>query len=150
VDEDGMTSGDYLQGFMLGTRDALFEKGRKSITLTIEEVSAHSVGQLIALYERTVGYYAYLVGINAYHQPGVEAGKKAASSILKVRKKVVEWLANNPNHPISAEELAGVIDEANHKEWIFKILENLSVNSAGSITREESVCSLDDRFVQHS
>jgi len=43
-----------------------------------------------------------------------------------------------------------VIDEANHKEWIFKILENLSVNSAGSITREESVCSLDDRFVQHS
>jgi len=149
VDEDGMTSGDYLQGFMLGTRDALFEKGRKSITLTIEEVSAHSVGQLIALYERTVGYYAYLVGINAYHQPGVEAGKKAASSILNVRKKVVEWLANNPSRSISAEELAGEIDESKHAEWIFKILENLSVNSAGSVTRQDSVCSLDDRFVQN-
>jgi glucose-6-phosphate isomerase len=31
---------------------------------------------LIALYERAVGPYASLVGINAYHQPGVEAGKK--------------------------------------------------------------------------
>jgi len=146
VDEEGMTSGDYLQGFMLGTRDALFEKGRKSITLTIEEVSAHSVGQLIALYERTVGYYASLVGINAYHQPGVEAGKKAASSILNVRKKVVEWLEINPNQSISAEKLAREIDEQSHEEWIFKILENLAVNSEGSIIREKSDSPLDDRF----
>ena len=145
VDEEGMTSGDYLQGFMLGTRDALFEKGRESITLTIEEVSAHSVGQLIALYERTVGYYASLVGINAYHQPGVEAGKKAASSILNVRKKVVEWLEINPNQSISAEKLAREIDEQSHEEWIFKILENLAVNSEGSI-REKSDSPLDDRF----
>ena len=37
---------------------------------------------LIALFERTVGLYASLVGINAYHQPGVEAGKKAAGTVL--------------------------------------------------------------------
>ena len=34
---------------------------------------------LIALFERAVGFYAGLVNINAYHQPGVEAGKKAAA-----------------------------------------------------------------------
>jgi glucose-6-phosphate isomerase len=38
------------------------------------------VGALIALFERAVGFYASLVGINAYHQPGVEAGKKAAAA----------------------------------------------------------------------
>lgn len=31
---------------------------------------------LIALFERAVSFYASLVNINAYHQPGVEAGKK--------------------------------------------------------------------------
>ncbi len=72
----GVTSGDYLQGFLLGTRDALSEMDRHSITLTINEVSPRSVGMLIALYERVVGFYASLIGINAYHQPGVEAGKK--------------------------------------------------------------------------
>ena len=76
VDEDGMNSGDYLHGFFLGTRDALYEKERKSITLTIKEVNPASVGALIALFERAVGLYASLVGINAYHQPGVEAGKR--------------------------------------------------------------------------
>ena len=71
-----MNSGDYLHGFFLGTRDALYEKERKSITLTIKEVSPASVGALIALFERAVGLYASLVGINAYHQPGVKQAKR--------------------------------------------------------------------------
>ena len=86
VDEDGMNSGDYLHGFFLGTRDALYEKERKSITLTIKEVNPASVGALIALFERAVGLYASLVGINAHHQPGVEAGKKAAASVWRYGK----------------------------------------------------------------
>ena len=44
---------------------------------------------LIALYERAVGFYAELVNINAYHQPGVEAGKKAAANVLAVQTKVL-------------------------------------------------------------
>ena len=79
--EPGVYSGDYLQGFLLGTRQALFESGRESITITISDVSPYSVGILIALYERAVGFYASLININAYHQPGVEAGKKAAKAI---------------------------------------------------------------------
>jgi glucose-6-phosphate isomerase len=49
--EPGVTSGDYLQGFYLGTRDALSEKDRSSITITLPDVSPRSVGMLIALYE---------------------------------------------------------------------------------------------------
>ena len=47
---------------------------------------------MIALYERGVSIYASLVNINAYHQPGVEAGKKAAAAVLDIQKKVVETL----------------------------------------------------------
>ena len=45
------------------------------------------VGLLIALYERAVGFYATLVNINAYHQPGVEAGKKASEECWRSSKK---------------------------------------------------------------
>jgi len=82
------TSADYLQGFLRGTRKALYESGRKSITLSIHEVTPHSLGMLIALFERAVSFYASLVNINAYHQPGVEAGKKAAGDFLEVLNKV--------------------------------------------------------------
>src|SRR5438445_680227 len=75
--EPNVTSGDYLNGFRLGTRSAQYEKNRESITITLEEVSAFSVGVLIALYERAVGYYASMININAYHQPGVEAALAA-------------------------------------------------------------------------
>ena len=91
--EDGVTSGDYLQGFLRGTRSALYESGRESITITIPEVNAFNVGALIALYERAVGFYASLVNINAYHQPGVEAGKKAATRVLQFQGRVRETLA---------------------------------------------------------
>ncbi|MGJ8695211.1 MAG: glucose-6-phosphate isomerase [Verrucomicrobiaceae bacterium] len=86
---DGVnTSADYLQGFLRGTRDALFENGRHSITISIFEVNAHTLGQLIALFERAVTFYASLVNINAYHQPGVEAGKAAAGIFLDVLNEV--------------------------------------------------------------
>ena len=42
--EPGVTAGDYLSGFLQGTRQALSERGRESITLTVEEVNARSLG----------------------------------------------------------------------------------------------------------
>src|SRR5260370_6519789 len=38
--EEGVTSGDFLSGFLHGTRRALYEGGRGSITITVPEVSA--------------------------------------------------------------------------------------------------------------
>src|SRR6184192_2551940 len=42
--EDGITSGDYLEGFLRGTRSALYESGRESITISIPEVNAFNLG----------------------------------------------------------------------------------------------------------
>ena len=53
---------------------------------------AAAVGVLIALFERAVGLYAYLVRINAYNQPGVQAGKVAANDVLEVQQRVLDHL----------------------------------------------------------
>ena len=106
--EEGITSGDYLQGFLRGTRSALYESGRESITISIPEMNAFNIGALIALYERAVGFYASLVNINAYDQPGVEAGKKAATKLLQLQKHVREQLRAGTGK--TAEEIARSID----------------------------------------
>jgi glucose-6-phosphate isomerase len=123
--EPGVTAGDYLHGFLLGTRAALFENDRESMTITVPRVDAGVVGGLIALFERAVGLYASLVGINAYHQPEVEAGKKAAASVLTLQGKVLAVLLAVPQ---AAEQIAirlGVPDAA---ETIFLLFEHLAAN----------------------
>jgi len=107
--EEGVTSGDYLQGFLRGTRAALYENNRESITITIPEVNAFWVGALIALYERAVGFYASLVNINAYHQPGVEAGKKAATRVLQLQGRVEKSLSGSGK---TAEQIAGELESS--------------------------------------
>lgn len=131
--EEGVTSGDYLLGFLLGTQQALAEKGRRSLTITVRECSAVWLGALIALYERAVGLYAELVGINAYHQPGVEAGKKAAAAVLRVQAKLVAALGE---HAQNAAELAATAGLASEGEVFtaWKILEHLAAN--GRVLRE--------------
>ncbi len=89
-------AGDYLQGFLLGTRRALAESDRPVVTLTIPQLDEPMLGALIALFERAVGLYASLIDINAYHQPGVEAGKKAASEILSLSTRVQDQLGKHP------------------------------------------------------
>ena len=134
--ERGVTSGDYLQGFLLGTRAALAEKGRESLTISVRKVDAFSVGCLIALYERAVGFYAALVGINAYHQPGVEAGKKAAAGILAAKLKIQNLLASEKQGLTAAEIAAKTgVDP----ELAFKLLENLAANPAKKVLRVAAV-----------
>lgn len=82
VQADGARAGDHLQGFLLGTRRALTEAGRPNLVLTTARLDAEALGGLVALFEAAVGFYATLIGVNAYHQPGVEAGKRAASALV--------------------------------------------------------------------
>jgi glucose-6-phosphate isomerase len=124
--EPGITSGDYLQGFYLGTRDALSEKDRWSVTLTLSEVSPTSLGMLIALYERVVGLYASLVNINAYDQPGVEAGKKAATGVIALQQKLASALKAAPGKAFTADALAAQV--GGDAETSYKILEHLAAN----------------------
>lgn len=134
--ESDFTSGDYLSGFLLGTRQAMQENGRKTLTITVKQVSPATVGTLIALYERAVGFYASLVGINAYHQPGVESGKKAATRVLKIQQQVVEVLKANRKQVLTVEQIAAKISEKDEAEHIFKILERLSANPARGVKRQ--------------
>ncbi|MEY2833742.1 MAG: hypothetical protein RLZZ574_3001, partial [Cyanobacteriota bacterium] len=130
--EPDTTSGDYLKGFLLGTRTALNDKQRDSITITIPKVNERIVGALIALYERGVSIYASLVNINAYHQPGVEAGKKAAATVLDIQKKVVDTLKQNDS-PLSLDELATKAQIKDEVETVYKIVRHLNANKRGII-----------------
>ena len=131
--EPGVTAGDYLHGLFLGTREALGENRRDSITITINAVNARSVGALIALYERAVGLYAELINVNAYHQPGVEAGKKAAAAVLELQSRTVGCL-RTATRPMTAEQVAETIGATESVEWVFKILQHLSSNPDRNVT----------------
>jgi len=123
--EPGVTSGDYLQGFLRGTRAALYEGERDSITLSIPQVDAFQVGALIALYERAVGFYGSLVHVNAYHQPGVEAGKKAATRILQLQPSVLAQLSATG---ATAAAIAQKIEA--DPEDVYHVLRHLVANSS--------------------
>ena len=128
--EPGVTAGDYLSGFLQGTRQALYENQRDSITITIGQVNARTVGALIALYDRAVGFYGFLVNVNAYHQPGVEAGKKAAAAILELQKKVMQVL-QEATTPLSLSQIAEKVGATDQIEAIYKILRHLQANPRG-------------------
>jgi glucose-6-phosphate isomerase len=121
--DPGTSTADYLQGFLRGTRKALHAAGRKSVTISIPEVTPFHLGLLIALFERTVSFYASLVNINAYHQPGVEAGKKAAGDFLETLNKVRGHLTANAK---TAEVIATETDA--DPEDVYHCLTHLSAN----------------------
>ncbi|MDC0088372.1 glucose-6-phosphate isomerase [Akkermansiaceae bacterium] len=133
------TAEDYLQGFLRGTRSALYDSGRKSITISIEEVTAETIGALIALFERAVSIYGLLVNINAYHQPGVEAGKAAAGVFLDLLGKVKTKLTTEAQ---TADQIAASISA--DPENVFHCLNHLAAN--GTATVNHGASPADDTF----
>jgi glucose-6-phosphate isomerase len=90
------------------------------MTITVGQVDAGTLGALIALYERAVGLYGELVDVNAYHQPGVEAGKTAARSVVALADKVAELVGTTPR---TAADVAAML-QADPVE-VFYLLERL-------------------------
>ena len=144
--EAGITSGDYLSAFLQGTRDALYEKDRESITITLDTLDPRSLGALIALYERAVGFYATLVNINAYHQPGVEAGKKMADAVIRLQLKAISYLRDHSGTSFTAEEIAKAVDAEDSVETLFKILEHASANKDHNVTKLPAKKAVESRF----
>ena len=95
------------------------------MTITIRRVDARTVGALIALFERAVGFYGSLMHINAYHQPGVEAGKKAAATVLDLQAKAHAELSNSPQ---TAGQIATAMGAAASAESVYFLLEHLASN----------------------
>jgi glucose-6-phosphate isomerase len=64
------------------TAQAHYDGGVPNMTITIPRVDAHSLGQLYYFFEKAVAIKGYLMGINPFDQPGVEAYKKNMLKLL--------------------------------------------------------------------
>ena len=124
----GENPADFLDGFLQGTRTALMESGRQSLSITLRQLNARTLGALIALFERAVGFYGELVNLNAYHQPGVEAGKKAAAGILDLQQRLEGVLADGQTRSLA--DLQKQL-ELPSPEPVFWILRHLCANPRG-------------------
>jgi glucose-6-phosphate isomerase len=127
---DGEDPADFLEGFLQGTRSALSEGGRQSLTITLARFDARSLGALIALFERAVGLYAELVDINAYDQPGVEAGKKAAAAVLALQGRLEAALADGAEHSLADLQEALALPSPEPLYWS---LRHLCANPRGYV-----------------
>ena len=87
-DLDGL---NYLQGKTLaevnkaayqGTALAHRDGGVPNSTFHLDTLDAHSLGALLYVFERAVGVSGYLMGVNPFNQPGVEAYKTNMFALL--------------------------------------------------------------------
>jgi glucose-6-phosphate isomerase len=78
----GRTMGELLTAEKRGTEVALTGAGRPSFTYVVPEISAHTLGQLFYLFEFQTALSGELYDVDAFDQPGVEAGKVAAYALM--------------------------------------------------------------------
>ena len=102
--------------------------GRLVLAVVFLDVAPAARLQSVAEFERAVGFYATLVNINAYHQPGVEAGKKAAGTVLALQQKLVAHFAANPGKSFTVAEIAAAIGATGQEETLFKVGTHLAAN----------------------
>ena len=116
-----------LLGVGQGLFLALFSSQAYSVVdvLPAQSGDFYALGAFIALYERAVGFYGSLVNVNAYHQPGVEAGKKAAASVLKLLARTRGALSAQPQ---TAGQIASALGE--DAEAVYHALTHLAANDA--------------------
>ncbi|MCU0240958.1 MAG: glucose-6-phosphate isomerase [Vicinamibacteria bacterium] len=78
----GHSLGELLNAERQGTEVALSEAGRPNFTYSLPRISERVLGQLIYLFEFQTALSGELYGIDAFDQPGVEAGKIATYALM--------------------------------------------------------------------
>ncbi|MEW6697011.1 MAG: glucose-6-phosphate isomerase [Bacillota bacterium] len=91
----GHTLGELIKAEQMATEYALLKAQRLNFTITLPEVNAFTVGQLIQLLEIQTAFTGELLNINAFDQPGVEEGKNATYALL-----------GRPGYELKKQELA--------------------------------------------
>lgn len=142
---DGDNPADFLEGFLQGTRTALTESGRQNLTITLRRFDERSLGALIALFERAVGLYAELVNVNAYDQPGVEAGKLAAAGVLTLQERLEALLADGKERTMAEIQQALELPSPEPAYWI---LRHLCANSRGYQASGSWAVPMEQRFAK--
>jgi len=79
---DGHTLGELLDAERRATEAALRRAGRPTVSIELPRLDARALGELIMLLELAAAYAGGLYGVNAFDQPGVEAGKRYAQGLL--------------------------------------------------------------------
>lgn len=104
----GKTQNALIEAERQGTEYALCKAGRMNQTITLPQIDAHTVGQLLYFFEMTTAYAGELLDIDAFNQPGVEESKIASYAVLgnkgakyqAKRAEMGEWAAANPKYTI--------------------------------------------------
>ena len=90
-DENNLDDLNYIAGkrlneinqkAMLGTAMAHVDGGVPNIFISVPKLNEYYLGQLIYFFERACGISGYLLGVNPFDQPGVEAYKKKMFALL--------------------------------------------------------------------
>lgn len=91
-DKDNLDGLNYIAGKRvdevnkmaeLGTRIAHVDGGVPNIRITIPSINEKHLGELIYFFERACGISGYILGINPFNQPGVEAYKRNMFALLE-------------------------------------------------------------------
>ncbi len=67
----------------LGTRMAHIDGGVPNIRVVLPQLNAYYIGQLFYFFEKAVGISGYMLEVNPFNQPGVEAYKKNMFALLE-------------------------------------------------------------------
>ncbi len=90
-EDDNLDKLNYLSGkrvneinekAMLGTMMAHIEGGVPNLRINIPELSEFYIGEMIYFFEKACAVSGYLLGVNPFNQPGVEAYKKNMFKLL--------------------------------------------------------------------
>ena len=79
---NGRTINELISAEKKGTEVALTAAGRPNGTILVPMVGAFEIGQLFYLFEMATAISGAFYGVNAFDQPGVEAGKVAAYALM--------------------------------------------------------------------
>lgn len=78
----------------IGTRLAHIDGGVPNLGIEMEKIDEYNLGELFFFFEKACGISAYMLGVNPFNQPGVEAYKKNMFALL-----------GKPGYEAAAEEI---------------------------------------------
>ncbi len=79
---EGSSLATLLSAEKTATEFALTESRRPNLTIRFPEVTPHTVGQFMMLWQIATAYAGLMLGVDAYDQPAVELGKKATFALM--------------------------------------------------------------------
>jgi glucose-6-phosphate isomerase len=94
----GVTQNALIQTEQVATEYNLLKSGKPNMEITLPEVNEFTLGELLYMFEVATGFAGELLQVNAFDQPGVEAGKNATYAMFgrPGYEAVKEELDNRP------------------------------------------------------